>query len=213
MLFGDRAQPGGIIVDSRGRRFANEAANYNDFGRAMHEFDPAEYTFPRVPSWFIFDADRRARYTDGPLDAANRDPDWLRAGRDYRGARGTDRGASPDAARDASSATTVTPHAASTWTSVAARTPGIRTAPISPARATSSDRLTAAPYLRHPGPGWLPRDQRRAEDRRLRTRPAGRWIRSRFPDCTRRATRRPTHLAWPTRAVARRSVQPSCSAG
>ncbi len=82
MLFGDRAQPGGIVVDSRGRRFANEAANYNDFGRAMHEFDPGAFTFPRVPSWFVFDADRRARYTDGPLNAANRDPDWLRRASD-----------------------------------------------------------------------------------------------------------------------------------
>jgi succinate dehydrogenase/fumarate reductase flavoprotein subunit len=77
MLFGDRAQPGGIIVDGRGRRYANEAANYNDFGRAMHEFDPVAFTYPRVPSWFIFDAERRAGYTDGPLAAANSDPDWL----------------------------------------------------------------------------------------------------------------------------------------
>ncbi|MBV9577191.1 MAG: FAD-dependent oxidoreductase [Chloroflexi bacterium] len=78
MLFGDRAQPGGIIVDSRGRRYANEATNYNDFGRAMHDFDPSAFTFPRVPSWFIFDASRRARFTDGPLAAGNREPDWLR---------------------------------------------------------------------------------------------------------------------------------------
>ena len=33
--FGDRAKPGVIAVDSRGRRFANEAASYHDFGRAM----------------------------------------------------------------------------------------------------------------------------------------------------------------------------------
>jgi hypothetical protein len=78
MLFGDRAQPGGIIVDGRGRRYANEAANYNDFGRAMHEFDPGAFAFPRVPSWFIFDADRRARYTEGPLATRNPEPDWLR---------------------------------------------------------------------------------------------------------------------------------------
>jgi hypothetical protein len=77
LMFGDRAQPGDIIVDRRGRRYANEAANYNDFGRSMHEFDPAEYSFPRVPSWFIFDAARRAKYSGGPLGDPNHDPDWL----------------------------------------------------------------------------------------------------------------------------------------
>jgi succinate dehydrogenase/fumarate reductase flavoprotein subunit len=80
LMFGDRAQPGGIIVDSRGRRYANEAANYNDFGRSMHGFDPADYRFLRVPSWFVFDAARRARYETGPLDRRNPDPAWLPRG-------------------------------------------------------------------------------------------------------------------------------------
>jgi 3-oxosteroid 1-dehydrogenase len=72
-----RATPGGIIVDSRGRRFANEAANYNDFGRSMHEFDPARYAFPRVPSWMIFDAERRRQSAVGPVEPSAPDPDWL----------------------------------------------------------------------------------------------------------------------------------------
>jgi succinate dehydrogenase/fumarate reductase flavoprotein subunit len=77
LMFGERAQPGSIIVDGRGRRYANEAANYNDLGRSMHDFDPVGYSFPRVPSWFIFDAERRARYSEGPLGNPARDPDWL----------------------------------------------------------------------------------------------------------------------------------------
>jgi succinate dehydrogenase/fumarate reductase flavoprotein subunit len=80
LLFGDRAQPGGMIVDSRGRRYANESANYNDFGRSMHEFDPAAYSFPRVPSWFIFDAERRGAAPIGPLVDPDRDPEWLARG-------------------------------------------------------------------------------------------------------------------------------------
>ncbi|HEU0169326.1 MAG TPA: FAD-dependent oxidoreductase, partial [Chloroflexota bacterium] len=48
LLFGDRAQPGGIIVDQHGRRYANEAANYNDLGRAMQDFDPVNFRFPRA---------------------------------------------------------------------------------------------------------------------------------------------------------------------
>ena len=72
-----RATPGGIIVDQRGRRFANEAANYNDFGRSMHEFDPANYQFPRSPSWYVFDAERRHAGPIGPLEPDAEDPDWL----------------------------------------------------------------------------------------------------------------------------------------
>jgi 3-oxosteroid 1-dehydrogenase len=72
-----RATPGGIIVDSRGRRYANEAANYNDFGRSMHEFDPAGYTFPRVASWLIFDDERRRSAPVGPLNPSDPDPEWI----------------------------------------------------------------------------------------------------------------------------------------
>jgi 3-oxosteroid 1-dehydrogenase len=76
MLFRDRAKPGGLIVDSHGQRFANESANYNDFGRSLHAFDPVDYTFPRVPSWLIIDRSRRAERL-GPLEPADADPEWL----------------------------------------------------------------------------------------------------------------------------------------
>jgi succinate dehydrogenase/fumarate reductase flavoprotein subunit len=76
MLFRDRAKPGGLIVDRRGNRFANECANYNDFGRSLHTFDPVDYAFPRVPSWLIVDRGRRAERL-GPLDGTDTDPDWL----------------------------------------------------------------------------------------------------------------------------------------
>jgi 3-oxosteroid 1-dehydrogenase len=72
-----RATPGGIIVDQAGQRFANEAANYNDFGRSMHEFDPAGYRFPRSPSWYVFDAERRRAGAIGPLEPDGIDPEWL----------------------------------------------------------------------------------------------------------------------------------------
>ncbi len=76
MLFLDLAGPGGIVVDSEGRRFGNEAANYNDLGRSLHEFDAARYRFSRVPSWLVFDARRRLRPV-GPLRAEDPDPPWL----------------------------------------------------------------------------------------------------------------------------------------
>jgi len=77
MLFSERALPGLLVVDSRGRRFANEAANYNDFGRSLHEFDPARYEYPRVPSWIVFDALCRHQHQIGPLTGDEPDPPWL----------------------------------------------------------------------------------------------------------------------------------------
>jgi succinate dehydrogenase/fumarate reductase flavoprotein subunit len=77
LLFSERSLPGSLIVDSRGRRFANEASNYNDFGRSLHDFDPATFNYPRVPSWLIFDAMTRRQHKIGPLTGEEPDPAWL----------------------------------------------------------------------------------------------------------------------------------------
>jgi succinate dehydrogenase/fumarate reductase flavoprotein subunit len=76
MLFLDLAKAGGILVDARGRRFCNEAANYNDVGRGMQGFDPSTYRFAAAPSWLVFDAGRRAAPL-GPLEPESADPAWL----------------------------------------------------------------------------------------------------------------------------------------
>jgi 3-oxosteroid 1-dehydrogenase len=94
VLFTDCAHPGGLVVDSAGRRFADESANYSDFGRAFHDFDSGGYSFPRETSWLVFDSVRRAERafvgdTVWSLDSADArassvshaelepDPDWL----------------------------------------------------------------------------------------------------------------------------------------
>ena len=80
MLFMDLARPGGVLVDQTGERFVNEAANYNDFGRALYAFDAGMYRYPAVPSWYVFDAVRR-RAPVGPVGPLDPDPDWIeRAG-------------------------------------------------------------------------------------------------------------------------------------
>ena len=40
MLFNESARPGSLLVDQRGRRFADESQNYNDLGRALLDFSP-----------------------------------------------------------------------------------------------------------------------------------------------------------------------------
>jgi len=77
LILTERARPGSMVVDGRGARFVNEAVNYNDFGRTMHAFDAASFSYPRVPAWLLFDGGYRARYTVGPLRPGDPDPAWL----------------------------------------------------------------------------------------------------------------------------------------
>ncbi|CAO5192012.1 4-oxocyclohexanecarboxylate 2-dehydrogenase [Frankia sp. AiPs1] len=51
----DRALPGSIMVNGHGRRFANEAANYNAFGGAFHQLDAARFEYPNLPAYLVFD--------------------------------------------------------------------------------------------------------------------------------------------------------------
>jgi 3-oxosteroid 1-dehydrogenase len=58
----ERTLPGSIMVNSKGRRFANEAMNYSDLGREMLAWDPASYAFENIPSYLIFDSAYLAKY-------------------------------------------------------------------------------------------------------------------------------------------------------
>ncbi len=51
----ERARPRSIMVNKHGRRFTNEAANYNAFGAAFHEQDVAKFEYVNLPCWFVFD--------------------------------------------------------------------------------------------------------------------------------------------------------------
>lgn len=59
VLMWERTFPGSIIVDPAGRRFANEAAPYNDLGRAMME---RLRQFDTKHCWLIMDAQHRRSY-------------------------------------------------------------------------------------------------------------------------------------------------------
>jgi succinate dehydrogenase/fumarate reductase flavoprotein subunit len=51
----ERTLPRSIIVNRRGRRFANEAANYNALGGALHQFDATTFAYANLPCWLVFD--------------------------------------------------------------------------------------------------------------------------------------------------------------
>ena len=102
LVNGQRTLPHSIMVNRRGRRFTNEAANYNAFGAAFHVEDVSRFEYANLPCWLVFDqtyvdtygfrvsAGTRWRRGAG-LDPAGRD-----ARRPRRGARHRRRGARAD---------------------------------------------------------------------------------------------------------------------
>jgi 3-oxosteroid 1-dehydrogenase len=51
----ERTGPHTVIVNRNGKRFVNEAHNYNDMTKAFHLFDPGAYDFANLPAYLIFD--------------------------------------------------------------------------------------------------------------------------------------------------------------
>ena len=83
LLSGDRTRPRSIMVNSGGRRFTNEAANYNALGGAFHQEDVAAFRYANLPCWLIFDQGYVERYgppggsSAGSSGADRRPTEWL----------------------------------------------------------------------------------------------------------------------------------------
>ncbi|MBD5802712.1 3-oxosteroid 1-dehydrogenase [Azoarcus sp. Aa7] len=73
-VFAERAFPGAIVVNGRGRRFVNEAAPYLEFVEAMYKDQQASGA-RSIPAWVVFDASFRFNYAMGPLMPAQIMPD------------------------------------------------------------------------------------------------------------------------------------------
>jgi succinate dehydrogenase/fumarate reductase flavoprotein subunit len=58
----ERARPGAILVNRSGKRFINEAANYNAMGKAVVAFDAGTHSYPNLPYWLIVDQRYRDKY-------------------------------------------------------------------------------------------------------------------------------------------------------
>jgi succinate dehydrogenase/fumarate reductase flavoprotein subunit len=85
MLFTEYTRPGSLMVDRSGRRFADEARNYNDMGRALLDVSP-ELTHDRIPAWLIFDAEHRRKYGVGyVIPPRSADPEYLHRADDVSG--------------------------------------------------------------------------------------------------------------------------------
>ena len=53
LLLRERTLPGTIMLNRSGRRFTNEAANYNALGAAFHEFDVSAFRYANDPAWLV----------------------------------------------------------------------------------------------------------------------------------------------------------------
>jgi succinate dehydrogenase/fumarate reductase flavoprotein subunit len=58
----ERARPGAILVNRAGKRFVNEAANYNALGKSLHAFDAGTHSYANLPYWLIIDQRYRDKY-------------------------------------------------------------------------------------------------------------------------------------------------------
>ncbi|MDB5674849.1 MAG: oxidoreductase [Sphingomonas bacterium] len=77
MIMGQRTLPHSIMINGQGRRFTNEAANYNAFGSAFHEMDVARFAYANIPAWLIFDQNYIDAYGFGLPGTLGVAPDWL----------------------------------------------------------------------------------------------------------------------------------------
>lgn len=72
----ERTRPRSIIVNSAGRRFVNEACDYNSMAGAFHYLDPrGGYVNDR--GWMVFDAVHLLRYGFLGIAAGQAAPDWF----------------------------------------------------------------------------------------------------------------------------------------
>ena len=73
----ERARPGAILVNRSGKRFVNEAANYNALGMALHAFDAGTHTYANLPYWLIIDQRYRDKYPVFNARRGKPDPSYL----------------------------------------------------------------------------------------------------------------------------------------
>lgn len=74
---GERANPRSIMVNRAGMRFVNEAHNYNDIGRTLHNFDAMRFDYPNLPAWIIVDHEFMERYPFANRFPCDPIPKWM----------------------------------------------------------------------------------------------------------------------------------------
>lgn len=80
LLQRERTLPRTIMVNAEGRRFTNEAANYNALGAAFHVFHPTRFAYENQPAWVVFDRGFVEMYGGFGVPAGGEMPAWVTRG-------------------------------------------------------------------------------------------------------------------------------------
>lgn len=75
--FSVRCLPHSIIVNSQGKRFVNEALNYNDVVKPFLNVDPVRYAPQNEPAWLIVDSQYLKKYVFITAVAGRPIPDYI----------------------------------------------------------------------------------------------------------------------------------------
>ncbi|MFD7407856.1 FAD-dependent oxidoreductase [Streptomyces sp. NPDC059866] len=77
LLLRERTLPGTLMVNALGRRFTNEAANYNALGAAFHAFDVVSFSYANLPAWLLLDDACVKSYGVFGTAPGSQAPGWL----------------------------------------------------------------------------------------------------------------------------------------
>jgi succinate dehydrogenase/fumarate reductase flavoprotein subunit len=77
LILRERTLPRSLIVNRFGKRFTNEAANYNALGGAFHQFDPTSFSYLNQPCHLVFDHGFVEQYGGFGAPAGGPVPDWV----------------------------------------------------------------------------------------------------------------------------------------
>ncbi|WP_280258830.1 FAD-dependent oxidoreductase [Nocardia wallacei] len=78
----ERTRPRSIMVNRAGRRFVNEASEYNSMAGAFHYLDP-KGGYVNDPGWIVFDAEHLRRYGFLGIAPGDAVPEWFCESADF----------------------------------------------------------------------------------------------------------------------------------
>ncbi|ULE31681.1 FAD-dependent oxidoreductase [Mycobacterium sp. IDR2000157661] len=78
----ERTRPRSIIVNRAGRRFLNEAGEYNSMAGPFHYLDP-RHGYANDPAWIVFDSLHLKKYGFLGVDGDGPAPQWFSASNDF----------------------------------------------------------------------------------------------------------------------------------
>ncbi len=77
MINADRTRPRSIMVNGKGKRYTNEAADYNTIGGAFYQEDVNTFDYANLPTWIIIDDTNLKRYGSRGTPYDGTTPPWL----------------------------------------------------------------------------------------------------------------------------------------